>query len=497
MKCDVVVIGSGISGLTVAALLASCGKEVVIVEGSSLPGGAIKRFKRKGIDFDIGFHYTGCLDSQGILAKIWSLVGILPNLFIQSFPEGSAEEIRFFHSDKSAKLHFSYEETEHSLCQSFPAYSKQIKEYLQTIEEIANSVPFFNYNLPVESFIRGGWPYRRKPLKDFFCKLAIPKELVAVLCQPIFLYGVPLDQTSLGIHAIVAHSYLSGAYHINGGGQAIVNSFLERFNQLGVKVLTKEKVERIFHKNNKITGVDTQKQHIQAENVVYTGHPTHLLDLIDHEPFRPIYVSRLKELENTDSMFIVFGSLMPNTSVSDYFRWRNLYCISLNDAWVTDSSSNNSHESIMVTCPGLRDGGDHPKGGMLIRPASWNEASSFWAGPKQRKQGYKEWKEEQVDKLCKKIGQFWPNLHNSFKVVTASSPLTFADELSAPQGTVYGVKHSSAQIAPTVRTKVAGLFLSGQSTMMTGVVGASLSAITTVGEMIGFDQIWPKLIEAS
>ena len=64
---DSVVIGSGISGLTTAALLAKNGHSVVILEKDGKPGGALRRFSRSGIPFDIGFHYTGGLGEKQIL----------------------------------------------------------------------------------------------------------------------------------------------------------------------------------------------------------------------------------------------------------------------------------------------------------------------------------------------------------------------------------------------------------------------------------------------
>ena len=42
VTCDVVVIGSGINGLSAAALLAKSGKRVIVLESNDVPGGAIR-----------------------------------------------------------------------------------------------------------------------------------------------------------------------------------------------------------------------------------------------------------------------------------------------------------------------------------------------------------------------------------------------------------------------------------------------------------------------
>ena len=54
MQTDVVVIGSGIGGLSCAALLATYGMDVVVCESHSIPGGAAHGFKHQGFHFDSG-----------------------------------------------------------------------------------------------------------------------------------------------------------------------------------------------------------------------------------------------------------------------------------------------------------------------------------------------------------------------------------------------------------------------------------------------------------
>ena len=71
MKFDFAVIGSGIGGLTTAALLARQGRSVIVLERGSRPGGALRRFKRQGVPFDIGCHYIGCLSQGEILRVLW------------------------------------------------------------------------------------------------------------------------------------------------------------------------------------------------------------------------------------------------------------------------------------------------------------------------------------------------------------------------------------------------------------------------------------------
>ncbi|GCL37367.1 carotenoid isomerase, putative [Sphaerospermopsis reniformis] len=69
---DIIVIGSGIGGLSAAALLARYGKRVVVCEGHNIPGGAAHTFKRRGFEFDSGpSFYCGLSGSQSLNRVFW------------------------------------------------------------------------------------------------------------------------------------------------------------------------------------------------------------------------------------------------------------------------------------------------------------------------------------------------------------------------------------------------------------------------------------------
>src|SRR5262245_20607217 len=55
---DVIVIGSGMGGLSAAALLAKGGKKVLVIERHNVPGGYAHGFKRGKYFFDSAAHAT-------------------------------------------------------------------------------------------------------------------------------------------------------------------------------------------------------------------------------------------------------------------------------------------------------------------------------------------------------------------------------------------------------------------------------------------------------
>jgi all-trans-retinol 13,14-reductase len=64
MSLDVIVIGSGIGGLTAGALLARYGKAVLVCESHAIAGGAAHSFHRRGFEFDSGPSFYCGLGKQ-------------------------------------------------------------------------------------------------------------------------------------------------------------------------------------------------------------------------------------------------------------------------------------------------------------------------------------------------------------------------------------------------------------------------------------------------
>ncbi|PIV06095.1 MAG: NAD(P)/FAD-dependent oxidoreductase, partial [Syntrophobacterales bacterium CG03_land_8_20_14_0_80_58_14] len=58
---DVLIIGSGVGGLTAGIILAKLHCRVTVVERNPLPGGLMRGYLRSGIDCPVGVHYMGSL----------------------------------------------------------------------------------------------------------------------------------------------------------------------------------------------------------------------------------------------------------------------------------------------------------------------------------------------------------------------------------------------------------------------------------------------------
>jgi prolycopene isomerase len=80
-RYDAIVVGSGLGGLTSAALLARAGKRVLIVERHDRAGGYAHAFRRRGYRFDSAVHLvSGCepvpFEGGGVLHDLLSDLGV-------------------------------------------------------------------------------------------------------------------------------------------------------------------------------------------------------------------------------------------------------------------------------------------------------------------------------------------------------------------------------------------------------------------------------------
>jgi phytoene dehydrogenase-like protein len=77
-----------------------------------------------------------------------------------------------------------------------------------------------------------------------------------------------------------------------------------------------------------------------------------------------------------------------------------------------------------------------------------------------------------------------------------STPLTYRDYTLTPCGSAYGVRKDCRNMMMTSlspRTPIPNLLLTGQSLMLHGVEGVTMTAVRTCGELLGKDFV-QKLI---
>jgi phytoene dehydrogenase-like protein len=137
---DAIVIGSGMGGLTAAALLAKRRLKTLLLEKEKQAGGYVVSFKRHGFTFDATGSFVGGCQEGGELYQILKEIGALeeiefiPIRHIRNIYPGFEVQLRQdgFHSYTDALLNL------------FPEEEKGLKAYLSLIQQIGEEVKSYS-----------------------------------------------------------------------------------------------------------------------------------------------------------------------------------------------------------------------------------------------------------------------------------------------------------------------------------------------------------------
>src|SRR5699024_6209014 len=92
----------------------------------------------------------------------------------------------------------------------------------------------------------------------------------------------------------------------------------------------------------------------------------------------------------------------------------------------------------------------------------------------------------------------FPNIRDCVQSIHTSTPLSYRDYIGSHEGSMYGYVKDAEQpmrsfLSP--KTRIENLLLTGQSLNMHGVLGVTISAIVTCGEIVGADYLIDKINE--
>ena len=126
---DAIVIGSGMGGLTNAALLSELGWKVCVLEQHYTAGGYTHSYNRNGYEWDVGVHYIGDVGSKTRSRRMFDF---LSDGKLEWAPM-DAEYDRFYIGDKVFNAIAGEQAFRDNLVASFPKEEQAIDRYDTTI----------------------------------------------------------------------------------------------------------------------------------------------------------------------------------------------------------------------------------------------------------------------------------------------------------------------------------------------------------------------------
>lgn len=492
---DAVIMGSGLGGLVSALILAKAGWRVCVLEKNNQFGGNLQTFVRDKHIFDTGVHYLGSLSEGQNLHTYFSYLGIIDTLRL--LPMDTHYDLITFQDDDNSYPHAQgYENFVDALLPFFPKEEATLRTYIEEIQKTCALFPRYTLQKNEKQYTEIDLS---QSVADFFRHLSPNEKLNAVLCGSNFLYGSNAEKTPFYIHALTVNSYIQSAYKCIRGGSQITKALQKELKKYGVKLHKHTHItEALYNSQKEIHAVRSHEgREFSARVFISNIDIQQTLKIVGENHFNKAYVKRIQALQPTTSCFSLHLILHPKTL--EYFNhniyhfpsahhvfsaqrdtgetWGNFYMLTA----TRDEANPQYAESLTLLCYN-----DYEE----FEP--WKETYNTVVKHSERGNAYQELKREKTEKLLDALEKKIPNIRQCIKNYEASTPLTYRDYIGASNGALYGYEKDSQNLHASMispKTKIPNLFLTGQTVNLHGILGVTIGAFVTCGEILGTQYI--------
>jgi all-trans-retinol 13,14-reductase len=478
-KEKVLIIGSGIGGLSMAIILAKLGFGVTVIEKNRQPGGMLRSYIRQGIHCNVGVHYLGALGKGQILRRLFDFLGITNDLPLE--PMGvNAPVDRYYFNDGSVSpgqfdMPVGLNAYEERLKQAFQNETDAIEGFMTLLRQSATELDRleFLFGRPSASNLID----QTEPLWDVLDRLQCSPGLKSVLSVPSVWFGVPPAQCPQFLHTMTLASYLASAWRLKNHGTQMVNVLVKQLKDLGGRIVCGQAVHRINIRKGLVSGLILEnEERYDAPLVVASVHPMVVVKMLDSKDIKPSYRRRIMGLANTGGMFAVNATLPSEMHTP----------LPYNTFSIETDAGGNVHDVIYTQ---LRPSGKPDSLLLSLITRGYDERWLPWHQTNSGHRGadYAAAKMALARELIQQIEPIIGSLEGH-KIIDTYTPLTIRDWVNSPNGSAYGVMRSTAQMLSASllnRTKVKGLYLTGQSVMAPGILGGILGSLVTAKFIVG------------
>jgi len=510
---DAVVIGSGMGGLTTAAMLSDLGWKVCVLEQHYTAGGYTHTYERNGYEWDVGVHYIG---EVGAKTRSRQMFDYLSDGKLEWAPMDE-EYDRFYIGDKVFNAKAGKQKFRDNLIRQFPGEEKAIDRYLKLLDKAGKALPAYGMKRVFGFWLYVAmWPYLLmksssflfKNTYDVLSRLTDDQELIAVLCGQWGNMGLPPKQSTFLMHAMIVRHYLHGGYYPVGGSWRIADSIIPKIQAAGGEVFTYARVENIVVENGKVTGVKMKDGHYIACRCVISSAGVgntfqHLLSAGIAE--KSGYKQKLKSVEPSFSHLGIYIGLK-NTAEELKLPKTNFWIYPNSDY---DSAVERFIENqdapfpvVYISFPSAKDPDyvvRHPGTATIeiVAPApyQWFEKwrDETWG---KRGEDYDAFKAELGERLMAYLYDKLPELRGKVDYYEVSTPLSTNWFASYQRGELYGLAHTPGRMKQKwlrPKTTIPGLWLTGQDILTCGVTGAMMAGMLTTTSIVGIRKIAPLM----
>ncbi|MCM6771880.1 NAD(P)/FAD-dependent oxidoreductase [Nocardia sp. CDC159] len=518
-RWDVVVIGSGMGGLTAAAYLAANGKRTLVLEAGEVLGGCTHVFRRKQFEFEVGVHYLGDCGPDGAIPTMLRGVGLDDRIEFRPMDPDGFDTIVY--PEVTVKVPRGWDAYLANLIQAFPADAAGLRKFigvLRALGEATDRITTPSSNQGIARMIASAGPaalWAMVPLGRLLDACKLGNAARSVLSSQAS-YLSPPHRAATMVHAVFLHNYIrDGGWFPAGGGQVFAAHLASVVRAHGGDWRTHARVRRILVEQGRVTGVElADGERIDTDVVVSNADIKRtFLDLVGRDKLPWWAVKRVDSYRMSLPLFNVYLALdidlrgrMP---ITNYFSYPILEpsekafdlaerAGTLSEQQIGELYARTpgfvSVQSVKdPACERIAPAGYTNLEVMSAAPADprfWGVPTGPYDGGRYRREAtYLKRKEEITEVLIERAAAIIPNLRDHIVWQEAGSPVTQERYTLSSGGVAYGIDlswHQFGPFRPIPRTRIKGLFLAGASNSWgPGVEGAMASGVGAAGWVLG------------
>lgn len=493
----VVIIGSGLGGLSCGVVMAKNGYVVTVLEQGAQIGGCLQCFTRRDAKFETGMHFVGSAASGQTLDMILKYLEIKKDITLSPLNPDCYDVV----SINGEKFEFpnGREKFLQKFSEYFPKEKEHLVQYWNLVEKVANGSSLVSLK-NAESDDVLNMKYQMLSINEVLDSIFDDEKLKNVLVGNMPLYAAEKDKTPFATHAFIADFYNQSAYRIVGGSDSVASSLSKTIEKYGGKIFTRQKATKILCDDTKATGVETSSGDFFAGDYVISAiHPARTLELVDSKMIRPSFRSRINAIPQTSGIFCVYVRFKENAVK---YMNSNFYGYNTSTPWNCENyTDENWPKSWLYMHLCYKEDAEFAQTGVILAYMRYDEVKK-WQGTQIGRRGddYELFKKDKAEKLLKSVEKQFPGIRESIASYYTSTPLTYLDYTGTEKGSMYGIAkdiHLGAAGRVPQKTRIPNLFLSGQNINTHGILGVIVGTIVTCSEFLTAETIYNQIIEAN
>ncbi|MBT5094476.1 MAG: NAD(P)/FAD-dependent oxidoreductase [Halobacteriovoraceae bacterium] len=442
---DVVVVGSGLAGLTAANKLARNGRSVLLLESHNKLGGFATWFKRAKGDhiFDVSLHGfpVGMIKT---CRKYWSRE--IADKIIQ------VKDVRFINPQYEIQTDFTKEDFTKKLVEEFKVSQESVMAFFDALETM---------NFYDDQEMTNGELFEK-----FFPNRP---DVTRFLLEPIvYANGSTLEDPAITYGIVFSNFMSKGVYIFQGGTDLLIDMMKEELLSNGVDIKYHSLVEEIIIEDGETKGVVVNGQKVVSKSVLSNANLiSTILNMAGEEYFPKEYIEKAKAVKLNTSSCQVFMGIKKGESIP---RIGELVFYS-DDAKFSSQlilSPNVGSQTFSVYYPEIRP--QRPDRYAVV--SSSNARYEDWKDLSEEE--YKKQKDFVIERALATLEKLIPGVREKIDFVDCSTPLTVEKYTHHKKGASFGTKFEGLDLSMNMHKEVKGLFHSGSvGIIMSGWLGAA------------------------